>query len=391
LIANNSIKEKGKRRSLIKAFLLTLPMLLIMALMITGGGGLPKDPLHLIPMIIAYIFINGTFFLMILTMKTDKYRSLLFVTYALCFVITFISNLIEVRGSMVLTHEDMAQGHTPFCHMVIPMVIVPAALTRTIIFPGSMLEGFAAIGTMLVLWLGASIILGRGWCSWACFYGGLDEGFSRIAKKPIIKNINKKWTYLPFAILLVIVLTSAATLTPTYCAWLCPFKAVTEFEEISSSKILLQTIIFFSLFVGLVIVLPILTKRRVQCGLFCPMGAFQSFTNKFNIFEVRIDPEKCVQCNLCVKTCPTFSIDEGSVEKGKPKITCAKCGKCVDTCPKEAVSFHIKGTPLGVNYEKARLMFIYPAFLFLAIMGSGMITGAIYRVLLLVTTGSMIK
>jgi len=388
---NNSTNERGKGRSLIKAFLLTLPMLFIMALMITGGSGLPKDPLHLLPMIIAYIFINGTFFLMILTMKTDKYRSLLFVTYALCFVITFISNLIEVRGSMVLTHEDMSQGHTPFCHMVIPMVIVPAALTRTIIFPGSMLEGFAAIGSMLVLWLGASITLGKGWCSWACFYGGLDEGFSRIAKRPIVKNINKKWTYLPFAILLVIVLTSAATLAPTYCAWLCPFKAVTEFEEISSSKILLQTIIFFSLFVGLVIVLPILTKRRIQCGLFCPMGAFQSFTNKFNIFEVRIDPEKCVQCNLCVKTCPTFSIDEESVKKGKPKITCTKCGKCVDACPKEAASFHIKGTPLGVNYEKARLIFIYPAFLFLAIMGSGMITGAIYRVLLLVTTESMFK
>jgi NAD-dependent dihydropyrimidine dehydrogenase PreA subunit len=388
---NSTTKEQGKSRSPIKAFLLTLPMLLIMALMITGGAGYPSDPLRLIAMIIAYIFINGTFFLMLLTLKTNKYRSLLFVTYAVCFVITFISNLIEVRGSMTLTHEDMIQGHTPFCHMVIPMVVVPAAFTRTIIFPGSMLEGFAAIGTMLVLWLGASIVLGRGWCSWACFYGGLDEGFSTIAKKPIIKNINKKWTYLPFAILLVIVLTSAATLSPTYCAWLCPFKAVTEFEEISSSTVLLQTIIFISLFIGLVIVLPILTKRRIQCGLFCPMGAFQSFTNKLNIFEVRIDPEKCVQCNRCVKTCPTFSIDEKGVGKGKPGITCTKCGKCVDVCPKEAVSFHIKGTPLSVNYEKARLIFIYPAFLFLAIMGGGMITGAVHRVLLLVTTGSMIQ
>jgi len=366
-------------------------MFLIMALMITGGSGLPKDSLQLTAMIMAYILINGIFYLMVLSIKTDKYRSLLFVIYAVCFVITFISNLVEVRGSMIVTQEDMVQGHTPFCHMVIPMIIVPAALTRTIIFPGSMLEGFAAIGTMLVLWLGASIVLGRGWCSWACFYGGLDEGFSRIAKKPTIKNINKKWTYLPFAILLVIVLTSAATLSPTYCAWLCPFKAVTEFEEISSSTILLQTIIFFSLFIGLVIVLPILTKRRIQCGLFCPMGAFQSLTNKFNIFEVRIDPEKCAQCNLCVKTCPTFSLDEESVRSGKSRITCTKCGKCIDSCPKQAVSFHIKGTPLGVNFEAARLIFIYPAFLFLAVMGSGMITGAIYRALLLATTGSMIK
>jgi hypothetical protein len=36
-------------------------------------------------------------------------------------------------------------------------------------------------------------------------------------------------------------------------------------------------------------------------------------------------------------------------------------------------------------------MFLYPAFLLLAIMGSGVISGAIYRVLMLVTTGSMFK
>lgn len=387
---NNSTAAKGKCTSAIKAFLLALPMFLIMALMVTGGSGFPKDPLHLISMIIAYVLINGTFFLMVLSRKTNKYRSLLFVTYAVCFVISFISNLVEVRGSMVLTREDMVQGHTPFCHMVIPMVIVPAALTRTIIFPGSMLEGFASIGSMLVLWLGAAIVLGRGWCSWACFYGGLDEGFSKAPGKPRIKNISRKWTYLPFAILLVIVLTSAGTLTPTYCAWLCPFKAVTEFEKITSSTVLLQTIIFVSLFVGLVIVLPILTKRRIQCGLFCPMGAFQTLTNKLSIFEVRVDPEKCARCNLCVNTCPTFSIDQESLKTGRPKITCTRCGHCVDTCSKEAISFHIKGTRLGINAEKARLIFIYPAFLFLGIMASGMIAGAIYRVLLLVTTGSMI-
>ena len=37
------------------------------------------------------------------------------------------------------------------------------------------------------------------------------------------------------------------------------------------------------------------------------------------------------------------------------------------------------------------MLFLYPAFLFLAIMGSGMIQGAVYRVLLLATTGSMIR
>ncbi|UCG56594.1 MAG: 4Fe-4S dicluster domain-containing protein [Phycisphaerales bacterium] len=389
-MARVSDDDKGHSRSLVKAILLTLPMLLLTGFMLSGVG-LPQERMQQVALTITYVFINGMFFLMMYTRRTNRYRSTLFVVYSLCFVISFISNLVETRGSMVLSHEDMVQGDTPFCHMVIPMVIIPAAFTRTIIFPGSMLEGFAAIGTMLVLWLGASIALGRAWCSWGCFYGGLDEGFSCIAKKPIIKNISKKWTYLPFAILLVIVLTSAASLSPTYCGWLCPFKAVTEFEEISSSTVLLQTIIFFSLFIGLVIILPILTKRRTQCGLFCPIGAFQSFTNKLNIFDVRIDPEKCSKCNLCSKVCPTFSVDSESIDAGKPRITCTKCGKCVDSCPKEAVSFHIKGTPIGLSHERARLLFVYPAFLFLSIMASGMVFGALERISLLVTTGSMIR
>ncbi|UCD53405.1 MAG: 4Fe-4S binding protein [Phycisphaerales bacterium] len=383
--------RSGKPRRLLKAFLLTLPVLVLMAMMATQGRPLPEDPIELIPIIVAFLFIVGLFFLIVYTGRTHRYRSILFVTYAVCFVISFISNLFEVRGSMALTEEEMIQGHTPFCHMVIPMTVIPAALSRTIIFPGSMLQGFAAIGPMLILWLGASITLGRGWCSWACFYGGLDEGFSKIGRKPIIKRIKKKWTYLPFAVLLAIMVSSAATLTPTYCAWLCPFKTVTEYAEVTSATTLLQAGIFLPLFFGLVIVMPILTKRRTQCGLFCPMGAFQSFTNKVNIFDVRVAADKCVQCGRCVETCPTFCIDAESIKKGRTRITCTKCGGCIDECPKDAISYHIKGTRVGVKPQTARMMFVYPAFLFLSIMGSGMMAGAAYRMLLLITTGNVIQ
>ena len=383
--------DNRESRSLGKAVLLTLPILLLMAMMIPQGQPLPKDPVKLIPLAVAYVLTTGLFFLMVYTRRTYKYRSTLFVIYAVCFVLTFIPNLLEMRGSMSISRAEMIQGHTPFCHMVIPTTIIPAALSRTIIFPGSMLEGFASIGTMLVLWLGVTIALGRGWCSWGCFYGGLDEGFSKIGRKPLLKRIGRKWTYLPFAVLLAIALTSAATLSPTYCGWLCPFKAVTEFEAVTSATVLVQTVIFVSLFVGLVIVLPILTKRRTQCGLFCPMGAFQSLTNKLNIFDVRIDPDKCVQCGRCENACPTFSIDREGIRKGKTHITCTKCGRCIDECPRNAISYHVKGTPVGVRSRVARMMFVYPAFLLLAIMGSGMITGATYRLLLLATTGSMIQ
>jgi polyferredoxin len=382
--------NNGKVRRLLTAVLLTVPILLLMRMMITQGQPLPKDALHRIPPIVAYVVTVSFFFLIVYTGRTHRYRSILFVTYAVCFVIVFIPNLLETQGSMAITQAEMAQGHTPFCHMVIPMVIIPAALSRTIIFPGSMLEGFAPIATMLVLWLGVSITIGRGWCSWGCFYGGFDEGFSKIGRKPIIRNISRKWAYLPFAVLLAIVLTSAASLTPTYCGWLCPFKTVTEYAAITSTTTLIQAVIFVSLFTALVVVLPILTKRRTQCGLFCPMGAFQSFTNKLNIFDIRIDQDKCVQCGRCENTCPTFSIDRETIRKGRTRMTCTKCGRCVEECPRHAVSYHIKGTPVGVRPQVARMMFVYPAFLLLGTIGGSMISGATYRILLLIRTGSLL-
>lgn len=374
-----------------KSILIALPMALLTALMLTGGPNLPRDPLRLIPLLATWVFMNWLFYRMVRTGRTERYRAALFVALGFTFAISFISNLIEVRGSMQLSASDMATGRTPFCHMVIPVTLIPAALTRTIIFPGSILGGFAPVAGMFVIWIGASLALGRGFCGWGCFFGGLEDGFSRLRRRPVVRKIAHLWTYLPYAVLVAIVLTSAASLSPMYCEWLCPFKTVTEFPALTSTLAWVQAAIFVSLFAGLVVVLPILTRKRTQCGLFCPFGAFQSFTNKVSPVEVTINRETCNDCNRCIDVCPTFSLDQESVARGETRISCCKCGKCVDLCTKGAAEYRVKGTPVGHAPERARLLFIYPAFLFLATFGGGMITDALRRILLLVTTGRMIQ
>jgi polyferredoxin len=382
-------QSPSNHRSFLSAFLLALPMMVLTFAMLAGPRRF-SGPSQTAALIITLLFFNLLFFLMVYKGRTDRYRAVLFVTYAVAFVISFISHLIEARGSMALTEANLLRAEAPFCHIVIPMTLIPAALTKTIIFPGSILGAFASISGMFVLWIGASLSLGRGFCGWACFFGGLEDGFSRLLRRPVIKRIGAVWTYLPFAVLLVVVLTAAVALSPTYCLWLCPFKAVTEYVQVTSVKTFIQMVIFLSLFAGLVVVLPILTKRRTQCGLFCPFGAFQSFTNKVNGFDIRIDKEKCAKCGICVQKCPTFSMDDESMASGRSRITCMKCGKCVDACPKGAISYHIKGAGLAAKGDGQRLLFLYPAFLFLATMGGGSVSDAILRIIKLVTTGHIV-
>jgi polyferredoxin len=96
----------------------------------------------------------------------------------------------------------------------------------------------------------------------------------------------------------------------------------------------------------LVILLPILSKKRIQCGLFCPMGAFLSCTSRINLFGVRIEKDRCKGCNRCIEACTTFALSKEDLERGRPSITCSKCGACFESCPEGAIVFSTLGVPL---------------------------------------------
>jgi ferredoxin-type protein NapH len=376
--------------NILKSLVLTIPMLLLAFVFITGGKPDFSDTENLAAFLITYLFFIGLFFMILYSGKIHRYRSIGFIVLSLFFAMTFIVNLLKMRGSMSFSNNDLLSCEIPFCHIVTTMIIIPAAITKTIIFPGSIIEGFASIASMLVIVIGISIALGRGFCSWGCFYGGWDEGFSRILRKPLIKKVNPVFKWMPFAVLLIVTLTAAASLSPTYCNWLCPFKTVTEYEKVTSVEIFFKMLVFISLFAGLVVILPFMTKKRIQCSTFCPMGALLSFTNKINIFGLAIDKDKCNKCRLCEKTCPTLSIDGKDIENGKPSFTCTKCGKCIDSCSKKAIHYHIKGTPVNMNHTLNRLLFLFPSFILLIIFTGRTMQFGIVLIIKLITTGSLI-
>jgi len=328
--------------------------------------------------------VNSLYFLMHLTGKTDRFRAVLLIIFAVSLSFTLIRNMIEIRNSMSFSQADILECKIPFCHLVIPMMILPAAFTRSIIFPGSILSGFANISSMIVLWLTATIVLGRGFCSWGCFYGGWDDGFSRIRKKPVIRKINEVWRWMPFAVLIMVTLSAALTLMPTYCSWICPFKAVTEFEQVTSVESATKAGIFLSLFGGLVVVLPIMTKKRTQCSFLCPLGALNSLSNKITPFTIKVDKNTCTDCYKCVDACPLFALSREDIKQGKISMFCSKCGKCVDACSKKAIHFGIRGIPAGTMKNFSRNLFLFVSFLFMAVFSSGSIITTIQHLLKLI-------
>lgn len=356
----NRYKTTGK---IPRSILATLPMFLIIFIFSTQGNIAFESAADALAWAITTAFFTLIFFLMLYKGKTDKYRAIAFGASALLFVVGFMANLIEIRGSINYDTNTIYNCDIPFCHIVTTMVIIPAAIKQTIIFSGNLNEGFASISLMLVIVIAAAVLMGRAFCSWGCFYGGWDDMTSRIGKRPIIKKINSSFKYFSFAMLILMALWSAESLVPQYCNWLCPFKAVTEGEKIVDGVTLIKNIIFYTMFVALVIVLPILTKKRIQCATFCPMGALMSLFNKINIFEVALDSEKCIKCNKCISKCQLMAMNKDH----KPSITCAKCARCIDNCPSEALNYRIKGTSAKVSASTARVIFLYLAYSFMVI------------------------
>jgi polyferredoxin len=335
----------SQRKGWASSIFLTLLFLVFSLFMGLGRGGLSSLRAGILYGI-ALAFSAAILFLIFRTGRIHHWRRIFFSTYAVAFAIQFVWWTMGDRGHMWLLDKEVLYAGAPMCHMVVPMLLLPLVFTKTIIFPTS----FSQASFMILLVIVVGIVYGRSFCSWGCFFGGQDELFAGLPRK-------KRWTigrlppfirYFSYGLLAFIIMHSLATLSPTYCWWFCPFKTSSEFIEVNSFIRVIQTFIFVILWAGLAVILPLLTKKRIQCGLFCPMGAFFSCTARINLFRIAVDRGKCVDCGLCESVCSTFSLNEESLAMGKTLNNCTRCGACIEACPQAAIHFVFPGSKSGL-------------------------------------------
>jgi polyferredoxin len=256
---------------------------------------------------------------------------------------------------MAVSGAEVIASQVPFCHIAITTSILPAALFKTLDFPAQLAGSRASFYPMLLYWLLSLVTVGRGWCGWACFYGGIEDGISALPRKirldlgksgPALRRIN-------YAVLAFVAFASLGTLVPVYCDWLCPFKLVTEYSDPVDARSYLALIAFVGLFLGLVVILPALSKRRTQCSTLCPFGALQSLLDKLSPYYVAIDTNACVSCGACDSSCPMLALDKDARAAGSARSSCVKCGRCFDACPKGALGYKVRHTKSGLDLWSA--------------------------------------
>lgn len=198
---------------------------------------------------------------------------------------------------------------------------------------------FAKYGALSIgiLWIFVILINGGGFCSYVCFFGGIDDSLSRILKKTLIKlPLSVKIREFQLAVLIFFVFISFLYSRSIFCQWVCPLKLWDSIINPNSRTFMFQTGLF--IFTGLIflIILPFLTKKRCFCSIICPFGALPPLFNKIIPYRITIDSSLCNCCGKCINVCPSFAIDKTNKEV---KITrfCTLCMRCVNACPTKSI------------------------------------------------------
>ncbi len=289
----------------------------------------------------------------------SKYRSILFILIAFFFFLEFkFFSFISFTKTTTPPYCHIAQASALFNFLYSQFLAITSGEWRV--------WGLLTLG---FLWLLIIFTIGQGICSWVCFFGGIDEACSKIAKRPLVKlKITKPWRDFPIAFLIFLLIVSFLQGLPVFCIWFCPFKMTEAFWNSYPVIRIAQVVLFWAVLAGFLIILPILTKKRTFCSLVCPFGALVSICDKASPYKVTIDKEKCVPCGKCRDVCSVFAIECKNLKEYTISTFCNRCGKCIDVCPVNAINI--------LSKQSGRQIDTRDIFIFLALLVTGVISGS---------------
>ena len=155
------------------------------------------------------------------------------------------------------------------------------------------------------------------------------------------------------------------TLGRFICGFLCPFGWFQDLlhkipgKKFSTQKLKPLRYLKYVILVVFVILLPMLVTNSIGmgdpffyrpfCKWICPLGAIYSLFNKISFLGIKVEHDKCVGCQQCVKSCKM----DVNVLKTPNHPECIRCGACMKACPTDAVHFQFMGKDMCSHKKEA--------------------------------------
>ena len=190
------------------------------------------------------------------------------------------------------------------------------------------------------------LLLGRFICGFLCPFGWFQELLHKIPSPKLSTKKLKPLRYLKYAVLLVMVVLLPLLAVnelgmgdPFFCKYLCPQGVLEGAIPLSLTNAGIRTalgkLFTWKACILLAVIVGSVVFYRPFCKWLCPLGAFYALLNKVSLFQMRVDPHKCVSCGACARACK-MDVD---ITKTPNHAECIRCGMCMKACPTDAIQY----------------------------------------------------
>ena len=200
---------------------------------------------------------------------------------------------------------------------------------------------YYVIGTMMFF----GVVFARLICGFLCPFGFFQDLLAKIPSKKLSTKKLKPLRYIKYVILFGLMLAMTLVLgdkyevvPPIFCKYICP-QGILEGAiplAIKNPSLRLGLGNLFNLKLTILIITIILSIifYRPFCKWICPLGAFYSLFNKYSLYQMKVDEDKCINCGKCARVC-RMDVD---IRKNACDLECIRCNDCKKACPTKAIS-----------------------------------------------------
>jgi len=220
---------------------------------------------------------------------------------------------------------------------------------------GQMYMGLYVVSVMGII----GSFVGRMVCGWACPFGLFQELLHKIPSPkfgiwPFLRYL--KYIFLLFMVILLplFAIDAFSMGEPWFCKYFCPAGTLEAGLPLlimqpglraNLGVLFLNKIFWLLLFTGWAVV-----ASRPFCRTACPLGAFYALFSKIKLVKLRLDSDRCTNCEACHPVCPMGV----RFNESPDDMECISCLACSKACTVGAISLEVGGVSIAKQPVKAR-------------------------------------